>query len=126
MAAQGELMGFGIGASPGGFHNDNNLVGSQNLSAGTPTLEEMLNQATDLQTGRTFNGTRLELKSDEMTSPFQAPPQMSPAPPAAVPSPMPMASQNYGNSQQQSFPTGSCTRIRLHSSFILSGFIHYL
>ena len=106
MAAQGDMMGFG-GPDSGGFHNDTR---GQNVSAGTPTLEEMLNQATDLQTGRTFNGTRLELKSDDMTSPFQAPPpQMAPIP-AATPSPMPMmGSQNFSNTQEQpSYPSGSC------------------
>jgi hypothetical protein len=122
MAAQGELMGFG-GAGSGGFQNDTrrdaNLVGGQNLSAGTPTLEEMLNQATDLQTGRTFNGTRLELKSDEMTSPFQAPPpQMAPVP-AATPSPMPMmGSQNFSNTQEQSiYPSAASNNYQPSQSY---------
>ena len=104
MAAQGELLGF---EGSGGFRNDTmretSLVGNQNSTAGNPSLEDMLKEATDLQTGRTFNGTRLELRSDEMTSPFQAPPPPTMAPaPAATPSPMPMmGSQNYTQSHNQ-------------------------
>ena len=103
MAAQGELMGF---SGPGGFHNEGmretSLVGDQNLSSGTPTLEDMLKEATDLQTGRTFNGTRLELRSDEMTSPFQAPPPPMAPVPTVTPSPVTMmGSQNYTNNQPQ-------------------------
>jgi len=94
-------MGFG---GTGGF-NSGPQIGESNPS----TLEDMLKEATDLQSGRTFNGTRLELRSDETTSPFQAPPPapvvapMPVASPFQAPAPSPMmSSQSYGNTMQQS------------------------
>ena len=40
-------------------------------SGASQSLEEMLKEATDLQSHRAFNSGRLELRSDENESPFQ-------------------------------------------------------
>jgi len=120
MAAQSELMGFG---EPGGFQG----ARETSLTGGPPnSLEDMLKEATDLQTNRTpFNGTRLELRSDETTSPFQAPPAPVPqqpvVPPAAssFPSPIQPVSQNYNNmqvqQQQAAYPPAASNNFQSHS-----------
>ena len=36
-----------------------------------PSMEDMLKEATDMQSGRGFSSGRLELRSDETQSPFQ-------------------------------------------------------
>lgn len=73
MAAPGEFSGFG---TPGYGNQNAHLAETAILDSNTgnnPSLEDMLKEATDLQTGPTFNGSRLELRSDETQSPFQLP-----------------------------------------------------
>ena len=104
MAAPGEYAGFGTPGYMNQNHINNitetDLLEGPSANTVSPSLEDMLKEATDLQTGRTFNGTRLELRSDETTSPFQAPP------PSIQPQPMLNSLPPPTQTQTQSYSAG--------------------
>ena len=73
MAVQGEsdrnIGGYMPPAFPqtNGYDRETAILDSDSPN---PSMEDMLKEATDMQTGR-FNSGRLQLRSDENQSPFQ-------------------------------------------------------
>lgn len=77
MAAQGQpenqIGGYMPPTFPysNGYDRETAILDSHSDKAQSPSMEDMLKEATDMQTGRTFNSSRLQVQSDENSSPFQ-------------------------------------------------------
>ena len=70
MAAQGEIGGYMPPTFPqNGYDRETPILDSD--SDRNPTMEDMLKEAHDMQSGSSFNKSRLQLQSDETVSPFQ-------------------------------------------------------
>ena len=72
MATQGEGIG---GYIPPTFPQRNGFDRETPILDSGPdhSMEDMIKEATDMQSGSTFNRARLQLRSDESVSPFQQP-----------------------------------------------------